>query len=159
MPGQKSIPDTCPSRRLRSGRLVGWLAFLALVGGLLLAGCTPGEGAAYRAVTQLGRPYVYGGASPASGFDCSGLVMWSWKMAGKQLPRTAAQQHDATYPISHLHVHEGDLAFYQVGGRITHVAMYVGRYMLIMARKPGYNVELHHVGWWASHFVGYRRVR
>ena len=47
--------------------------------------------------TQIGRPYVWGGASPVTSFDCSGLVQWVYSQLGARLPRTAQQQFDATH--------------------------------------------------------------
>ena len=158
------LPITTSNRRAsahgrrRAARLATAFAFLAIGGAVLLTGCTPGEGASLRAVSQIGKPYVWGGASPAAGFDCSGLTMWSWKMAGKQLPRTAAEQYKATWPVPASKIQSGDLAFWRVGGRITHVAMYIGDGTLVQARKPGYPVESDHIGWWSSAFAGYRRV-
>src|SRR5262249_19803491 len=57
----------------------------------------------------LGRPYVWGGASPATGFDCSGLVQWSYGRVGVRLPRTAQQQYDATARVSAADLRAGDL--------------------------------------------------
>jgi cell wall-associated NlpC family hydrolase len=138
---------------------VAGLAVVAISASVLLGGCSTGDAAARAATSQIGRPYVYGGASPRTGFDCSGLTMWAWHQAGKQLPRTAAAQYAATYPVSASRIRPGDLAFYQASGRISHVAMYIGHGTLVQARKPGYPVERQHVGWWADHFAGYRRLR
>lgn len=135
------------------------LAVVALSAACLLGGCSTGDAAARAAATQIGRPYRYGGAGPSSGFDCSGLTMWAWHLAGKQLPRSAAQQYAATIPVSASRIRPGDLAFYGAGGRVSHVAMYIGHGTLVQARKAGYPVEREPVGWWADHFVGYRRVR
>lgn len=135
------------------------LVVMALSASCLLGGCSTGDAAARAAVSQIGKPYVYGGASPRTGFDCSGLTMWSWHLAGKRLPRTAAQQYAVTYPVAAARIRAGDLAFYRVSGRITHVAMYIGHGTLVQARKPGTRVERDHVGWWADHFAGYRRLR
>jgi len=134
------------------------LAVVALSAASLLGGCSTGDAAARAAATQVGRPYRYGGAGP-SGFDCSGLTMWAWHLAGKQLPRTAAQQYAATTPVSAREIQPGDLAFYSNGGRISHVAMYIGRGTLVQARNSRYPVERKPVGWWGDHLVGYRRVR
>ena len=48
------------------------------------------------ALKYEGQPYVWGGSNPKSGFDCSGLVQWSYAKAGITLPRTAQEQHGAT---------------------------------------------------------------
>ncbi len=156
LPALSDVELHSPNRR--RALPVAALTFLALSAAVLLAGCTPGQNAAGAAQSQIGKPYVYGGASPSTGFDCSGLTMWAWRRAGKQLPRTAAQQYSATYPVSASRLRLGDLAFYQVGGRITHVAMYAGGGTLVHARKPGTLVQRVPVGWWSTNLVGYRRV-
>ncbi len=155
-----TVPAPRPTRdRRRRAVPSAALAVVALSATALLGGCSTGDVAARAAASQLGRPYVYGGASPRSGFDCSGLTMWAWGVAGKRLPRTAAQQYSATYAVSASQIRPGDLAFYSMSGRISHVAMYVGNGTLVQARKPGYPIERQPVGWWADHFAGYRRVR
>ncbi len=85
--------------------------------------------------------------------------MWAWQQAGKQLPRSAAAQYSATSAISSSQLKPGDLAFWQVSGRISHVAMYVGHGTLVQARNSRHPVEHEPLGWWGDHFAGYRRVR
>src|ERR1700712_902528 len=90
-----------PRPRLR------WLTPLILLGVLAFftSACSPpasssvGMSAAVQASRQAGKPYVYGAAGPNS-FDCSGLVQYSFRLAGRSLPRTAQQQHDVAVPIS-----------------------------------------------------------
>ncbi|HEV3213252.1 MAG TPA: C40 family peptidase [Acidimicrobiales bacterium] len=87
------------------------------------------------ALSFLGVPYVWGGASRA-GVDCSGLTMLSWAAAGVQLPHfSGAQMADSTpVPISDLM--PGDLLFYGPGGS-EHVAMYIGHGTMIEAPYTG----------------------
>jgi len=83
--------------------------------------------------------YVPGGSGPWA-FDCSGLVTWSWKQIGVDLPHNAAAQYKATTHIKASALKPGDLVFTgnKTGG-ITHVAIYVGNGMIIHATNPGAN--------------------
>ncbi|MGH9091515.1 MAG: C40 family peptidase, partial [Acidimicrobiales bacterium] len=88
-----------------------------------------GNVAVQAAESQLGVPYVYGGESPGSGFDCSGLTQWSWAQAGVGIPRTAAGQYSAVPHVSLSTLEPGDLLFYynlDGTGTVDHVVMYVG---------------------------------
>jgi peptidoglycan DL-endopeptidase CwlO len=81
------------------------------------------------AESQLGVPYVFGGASPAQGFDCSGLVQWAWSEAGVSLPRTTEVQWPALTHVSLDALEPGDLLFYydlDSDSAVDHVVMYVG---------------------------------
>ncbi len=95
-------------------------------------------GAISAAEGELGVPYVWGGASP-SGFDCSGLVMWSYARAGISLPRTSGAQYAATTHIPLADIQPGDLLFYGPGGS-EHVAMYIGGGTMIEAPFTGASV-------------------
>jgi cell wall-associated NlpC family hydrolase len=86
-------------------------------------------------MSQLGVPYVYGGASPEEGFDCSGLLQWAWAAAGRSLSHAADWQRDETQPISEAELRPGDLVFY--GEPPSHDAMYVGDGMIINAPYTG----------------------
>jgi cell wall-associated NlpC family hydrolase len=104
----------------------------------------PGAGAAGavgEAKTQLGVEYVWGGSSPATGFDCSGLVMWSYEQVGISLPRTSGAQFAATTPVPLGDIQPGDLLFYGPGGS-EHVAMYVGSGEMIEAPETGQTVHI-----------------
>jgi hypothetical protein len=97
------------------------------------------------AESRLGMPYVWGGAGPKV-FDCSGLVKWSFAQAGIVMPRVAAAQA-LTGPRVPLNLLEpGDLLFYHTDpsapSYISHVAIYLGRGLMIQAPEPGLNVEV-----------------
>jgi peptidoglycan DL-endopeptidase CwlO len=92
-------------------------------------GNAPGMAAFAAAKTQIGVPYVWGGESPGSGFDCSGLTQWAWAQAGVSIPRTAAEQYDALPHVSLGALQPGDLLFYfNLDGddSVDHVVMYGG---------------------------------
>ncbi|MGH8030634.1 MAG: C40 family peptidase [Arenimonas sp.] len=78
---------------------------------------------------QVGEDYKYGGADPDDGFDCSGLVYYSYREAGIKLPRSAASQRKAGRAIKFKDARPGDLLFYHFGDRMAgdlHVVMYLG---------------------------------
>lgn len=97
------------------------------------------------ALSRVGMPYVWGAAGPTA-FDCSGLVQWSFAQAGVAMPRVAADQARAgpAVPVSQLQ--PGDLLFYHFDptapGYISHVAIYLGKGLMIQAPQPGQNVEV-----------------
>ena len=84
--------------------------------------------------TQLGVPYVWGGASPSSGFDCSGLVMWAYAQAGVSLPHYTGAQEGVGRVVPLSQIQPGDLVFYWNAG---HVALYIGGGSVIHAPHTG----------------------
>jgi len=89
------------------------------------------------ALDQVGEDYKYGGADPDDGFDCSGLVWYSYREAGLKLPRSAAAQKKAGRFVLLKDARPGDLLFYHFGdrkagepgsspGQGLHVVMYLG---------------------------------
>ncbi len=115
----------------------------------------PAAGGAATAIaaaeSQLGVPYVWGAESPGSGFDCSGLIQWSWRQAGVDLPRTAAAQYDAIAHVPLSDLQPGDLLFWGSGG-ISHVGMYVGGGDVINAPETGEVVRIQAI--WNDGLVG-----
>ncbi|HEX3980940.1 MAG TPA: C40 family peptidase, partial [Acidimicrobiales bacterium] len=96
-------------------------------------------GAIQAAESQIGVPYVWGGETPGVGFDCSGLVQWSFAQAGIGLPRTSGAQFAATTQIPLADIQAGDLLFYGPGGS-EHVALYIGGGSMIEAPFTGAHV-------------------
>ena len=116
--------------------------------------------------SQTGMPYVWGGASPSTGFDCSGLVQWSYARLGVSLPRTAQEQYNATVRVGPGGLQPGDLVFFAYtypsspSEPITHVGIYVGDGQMINAPTDGDVVRVMPVftGFWGAHFAGAGRV-
>jgi alpha-tubulin suppressor-like RCC1 family protein/cell wall-associated NlpC family hydrolase len=105
------------------------------------------------AKAQLGKPYVWGGNGPDV-FDCSGLMVFSWGLAGVRLPRVAADQQAWAVPVTDAQVQPGDLVFF--GRPAHHVAMYIGNGLMIDAPHSGATVEIAPI-WW-DQLAGYGRV-
>jgi cell wall-associated NlpC family hydrolase len=104
------------------------------------------------AMSQIGVPYVWGGATPGRGFDCSGLTMWAWGQAGVSLPHSAAAQYDDTEHVPLSDLEPGDLLFYDEGGEIGHVTMYIGPGQMVQAPETGEDVQV--TGIWSNGLVG-----
>ncbi|KMY33891.1 peptidoglycan-binding protein [Lysinibacillus xylanilyticus] len=105
----------------------------------------------------LGRSYVWGGSNPSTGFDCSGLVQWSYNQAGVSLPRTASQQYLATQRISASEARVGDLVFFSYGSGVAHVGIYLGNNTMIDAQNKGVVIES--LDWWNQYLVGFGRIQ
>ncbi|MFI9805168.1 NlpC/P60 family protein [Streptomyces sp. NPDC052301] len=93
--------------------------------------------------SALGRPYVWGANGP-SGFDCSGLMQWSYGHAGVHLPRTSQEQRFAGRRVPLSQARPGDLVVYRSDA--SHVGMYVGNGQVIHAPYPGAAVRYDPVG-------------
>jgi peptidoglycan DL-endopeptidase CwlO len=86
----------------------------------------------------LGAPYVWGATGP-NAFDCSGLMLYAYRQAGVELPRTSQEQMDAGPRVPLDQARPGDLVIYR--GDASHVAMYAGGGMVIHAPYPGARVR------------------
>ncbi len=96
-------------------------------------------GAIAAAQSQLGTPYRYGGSSPG-GFDCSGLMLWSWAQVGVSLPRTSGAQRAGTQRITREQLQPGDLVFYR--NPVGHVGMYIGGGQMVHSPHTGDVVKI-----------------
>ncbi|MEV0242059.1 NlpC/P60 family protein [Streptomyces sp. NPDC050674] len=112
-----------------------------------LGGATAASGRGSAAVaaarSALGKPYVWGANGP-SGFDCSGLMQWSYAQAGVSLPRTSQAQRYAGRQVPLSEARPGDLVVYR--GDASHVGMYMGNGQVIHAPYPGAPVRYDPVG-------------
>jgi cell wall-associated NlpC family hydrolase len=90
----------------------------------------------------VGVPYLWGGNSPETGFDCSGLIVACYHLNGLDLPRTSRDQFRAGAPVERGRLAPGDLVFFANSGEvITHVGMYVGGGKFIHAPGQGKNIR------------------
>ncbi|BCJ94120.1 peptidase P60 [Anaerocolumna cellulosilytica] len=114
------------------------------------------------ALKYQGWRYVYGGASPTTSFDCSGLIQWCYGKAGISLPRTAQEQYDVTQHIPLSEAKAGDLVFFQgtydAGTYITHVGIYQGNNRMFHAGDPIGYTDLTS-SYWQQHLVGAGRIK
>lgn len=117
-----------------------------------------------RAMTLLGTPYRWGGSSPESGFDCSGLVSYVFRTAlGIELPRVSRDMASITNgkAIERSALNVGDLVFFgRNGKRVDHVGIYVGEGRFLHAPSRGKDVRVDSManGYWSGKFLSARRV-
>lgn len=110
----------------------------------------------------VGWPYVWAGASPVTGFDCSGFTQWTFAKAGIKLPRTAQEQFDVSSKIPPGEAKPGDFVFYtgtyETDKYITHIGIYMGNGKMFDSNSSG--IGIHDIGspYWKSHLVGFGRV-
>ena len=119
-----------------------------------------GDAAAALAAKMVGKPYKYGGSSPA-GFDCSGLVMYSYKQAGVQLPHSTDKQRSTSRPVKVSELRRGDLLFFnQEGKKHGHVGIYLGDGRFVHAPSSGKSVRSDSLDapYWKKHLTEARRV-
>jgi len=112
------------------------------------------------ALSFLGTPYRYGGATPA-GFDCSGLVLYVFKEVGVALPRTARDQSRSGSATTLRTMLPGDLIFFRIDRDvISHVGIYVGRGEFVHAPGTGKFIRTDSIDnpWWRRRVKGVRRI-
>ena len=148
------------------------ITVLAIAGySLLLSGCSSSpkyksssskQTIVKTAKKMLGVKYRYGGSSPKRGFDCSGLVQYTYKAAGMRLPRTTGQQFKATKWIARKYLEAGDLLFFKtsLSSAVSHVGIYLGKNKFIHAPSSGKRVKINSIKekYWLKRFTSARRV-
>jgi cell wall-associated NlpC family hydrolase len=115
-----------------------------------------------QAVLALGVDYRYGGDSPATGYDCSGLVAHVFEQAwGLKLPHNARAQSEIGTPVSLAELQPGDLVFYNTQHRpFSHVGIYLGNGRFVHAPRTGARVRVARLRarYWMRRFDGARRL-
>ena len=105
------------------------------------------------ALTQRGKPYVWGAAGPDS-YDCSGLVLWAFAQEGIELPHYTGDQWNSGMHVSRADLEPGDLVFFFPD--ISHVGLYLGNGLMVDAPSTGQVVQVQPVFW--DSFVGAVRI-
>ena len=117
--------------------------------------------AATKAASLIGKPYKFGGAAPSTGFDCSGLVQYSFRQAGVSLPHNTDKQRLVSRHVKVSDLRRGDLIFFdQEGKKNSHVGIYLGRGMFVHAPSSGKTVRSDRLDapYWKKHLSEIRRV-
>ena len=127
----------------------------------LVTGYTPaaGEKAAKTAVSMVGRPYKERGDSPA-GFDCSGLVRYSYLAAGLDAPHGTKELRNTTAAVGNGKMRKGDLLFFNENGKnYSHVGIYLGNSQFVHAPSSGKKVRKDSLKdpYWKKSFLEARR--
>jgi cell wall-associated NlpC family hydrolase len=112
------------------------------------------------ALGLVGTPYRYGGNTPESGFDCSGLIAHVYRTSGSLVsPRTVAKLRGWGQAVSADRVRSGDLVLFFQGAEASHAGIYVGAGRFVHAPSTGGEVRLDRLssGYWSSQPVAFRR--
>lgn len=110
-----------------------------------------------------GQPYVWGGAHPSTGFDCSGLTQWCYGLSGIKIGRVTTEQWANTTAVDPKDAKAGDLIFFQgtygAPDYISHVGIYVDANKMYDSNSSGIGYHTWSEGYWKQHFAGIRRVK
>jgi cell wall-associated NlpC family hydrolase len=120
-----------------------------------------GRAVAEFALGFRGVPYRLGGADPAAGFDCSGLVQYVFAQYGIDVPRVVEEQYEVGAKVKPSDIKPGDLVFFSTNGNgASHVAIFVGENRFVHAPNSTgvVRVETLTSAYWGSRYVGARRV-
>ncbi len=141
--GCASAPDRAPQASTRSIR----------------ASAEMSDDAATHATKMVGRPYKYGGSTPA-GFDCSGLILYSYGKAGLSLPHGTDKLRSLSRAVQTSDLRRGDLLFFnQEGKRYGHAGLYLGNGRFVHAPSSGKSVRTDALDapYWKRHLSEARR--
>ncbi len=153
------------------------LTVLSLYSAFLLSGCgffgastsprddiTPAQAQRVlkTAYSQVGKKYRSGGASPAKGFDCSGLIYWAYRQNGLEIPRITVDQARTGRAVARNQARPGDIVVFRTGNspRGLHTGIYAGGDKFIHSPRRGERVreESIKIDYWRKKLVSVRRV-
>lgn len=162
-----AVRDFEKSRGLTADGIVGAEVYETLMGRSFPAiSRGAGSAAPYRrlislAKQYLGVPYVYGGATPSGGFDCSGFVYYVFGQMGVSLPRCADDQYLVGRPVAKENLQAGDLVFFSADGiEVSHVGIYLKDGEFIHASSNScITYDTLERDYRREHYVGARRIR
>jgi cell wall-associated NlpC family hydrolase len=122
----------------------------------------PAHDVLFLAISLVGTPYRYGGNTPDSGFDCSGLIGYVFRQAASlALPRTTRELRSMrARDVKRSELSSGDLVFFGSRGRVDHAGIYVGEGRFVHAPSSGGTVRLDAVDgpYWKERFLGGKRL-
>jgi murein DD-endopeptidase len=111
---------------------------------------------------QRGVPYEYSGRDPRRGFDCSGLVWWTYKELGSSMPRSSRDQYHTGHAVAKEDLRPGDLVFFAIGGKHPpeHVGIITQPPRFVHAPESGEKVRENNLEepYWSEHYYGARRI-
>ncbi len=111
------------------------------------------------ASTQMGKKYVYGGESPHKGFDCSGLIWWTYKQHGIDIPRVTTGQAQAGRSVQPRQARPGDIIVFRMSKNALHTGIYAGKSKFIHSPRTGERIRLENISdYWKKRLVGVRRI-
>ena len=125
-----------------------------------VADAVVGGAIAELAKDMVGTRYRYGGTDPVDGFDCSGLVFYTYGQAGYEVPRTSRELFRATRKISVGDADPGDLMFFQDETKLSHVGIYLGDGWFVHAPASGQRVAVANLDspYYQQHLVAVGRL-
>ncbi len=122
---------------------------------------TKGYAISKTAQSQIGKYYKFGGASPKTGFDCSGLIMWSYNKHGIKVPRTTKDQARVGKKISSKKVQPGDIVVFKSKYTSSgyHTGIYIGNNKFVHSPKTGAKIRIESFNsYWKPKISSFRRV-
>ena len=130
-------------------------------GSSVSTGVKSGSAVAATARTQIGRSYKYGGVTPKTGFDCSGLILWSYQQHGVTVPRLAKDQARFGKSVKRSQLQLGDIVVFQISRWSgVHTGIYSGNGKFVHSPSSGKRIreDNMHTDYWRRRYVSARRV-